>query len=397
MEVQETQNTETADIQEVVEKAGGDGFTTFDELEAVESYQEREKQTKSAGKAEPKQEAKQQAESKSLGGKEQKAEKKDKETEKLQEKASKAEQVEQENPEPQVKTVKLKNGDAEIELRSDTVIPVKVDGQDVEMTFDEVVRRASGDVAIETRFNQLHQERQSFESDRDVIETFVKDVSVAAQEDPIKGFLKAVERAGLDPIQYEKDLYEAFHKRSAEWAALTEEQRENYILKQQNERFQSERAKQEENRNYQKQLEEFDGYVKGIQEKNNISNEEFAGAYDALVLLSREGQLTQQQITPELVSDYILDQRKIGDAREILKGISPELAEDSEAIDDLVEKMYEFPQLNSESFQEYAIKAHKVRKPAQKLSEKVRQGKPDQVEPKQTFNPDKEYISFDQL
>lgn len=385
-------NTDTSGIQETIEKSGGDSPTSFDELEAVDAYKQRQEQLKSAPKEKEEPKAKPKAKAEKFDGLAEDAAKKAKDKTDL-------EADTQEEPEedlPPARTFKLKNGKDEVELRSDTIIPVKVDGIERDMPFEEVVRRASGDVAVETRFNQLHQERQIFEEDKRVIDDFVKDVYESALDNPIQGLLKAVEKAGMDPIQYELNLMEEMAKRGEQWASMTDEQREAYVLRRENEKYKAQQEMQQQSMAQNQQVQQMETQVEQLKQQHGIEHQEFVEGYQELLVEWKQGNIPGE-ITPELVADYVLDQRKIGTATEILEGIDQNLGQDSSAIQQVVELMYRYPQLDSEDIKDLVKEHYKVKSPAKKASEKLRSGKPDLVEPGTKVNPDKDLTSWDQL
>lgn len=383
-------NTDTAEVIEHIDKAGGDGITSFDELDAVEMYAKSEKaEAKKEAKAEkPKKEKAQTPE-------EEKAD--ESEGDEVEAKAKDAEEKQDEESLPDVRTFKLKNGKDEVELRADTIVPVKVDGKEQNLPFEEVVRRASGDIAIETRFNQLAAEKRSFESDKQVIDSFVAEVFEAAKDNPIAGLLKAAEKAGMDPVQYEMALYDEMAKRGREWDEMSDEQRLNYKLQRENESLQTKFKMDQQRQVQEKQMKDLSVEVDRIKAQHGLSQEDFVAGYQDLLVEWQKGTIPQE-ITPQLVADYLLDQRKIATAKDIITGIDPEiLAQNSSAINDLVELMYAYPTLDANDFKDIVSQHYKVKKPAQQISDKLRKGKPDLVEPKQARQPQYEPLSFDEL
>lgn len=394
----------TANIQEPIVKTGGESFTSFDELENVSNYKARQNELNSEKEGGQNGKEKSNEKSNEKNGKKELL----KENSKLD--AKKSKDLETNKPEsldkkqtepndkvlPQIKTIKLKNGDDEIQLRHDTKIPVKIDGKIEDVPVEELVKNYSGTKAVDERFKQYSQERYKFDQDRKEVDSFISDVFEASKTDPIKGLIIAAERMGLDPVQYQMHLMDALSERANQWSQMSEQDRALYKYQQENAQLKSQHEKIQSRQMLDKQTKELDSQVNELQTKLGVSREEFAKSYFTLETLQKSGQL-KKDITPELVADYISDTKKVASAREILNDIDSGLAENKEALDSIVEVMYDYPKLGIEDIKSIAKDYYGKVKPSQKITEKLAKGKPDLVEPKRKINAGQDLTSFEEL
>lgn len=384
----------TANVQEPIAKAGGESFTSFDELTNVQNFTERKQELKS----------------KDEGGQNGKEKSKEKNKEEVLDKKAQSETTNNKNKiakeekqtepkdevTPQIKTIKLKNGDQEVSLRHDTKVPVKVDGQILEVPVEDLVKNYSGTKAVEERFKTYSQEKYKFDQERKEVEGFVKDVFEASKSNPIEGLLIAAQRMGLDPVQYRINLMDALAEQAMTWSQMSEQDRALYKYQQENAQLKSQHEKIKSQQMLEKETKELDLKVKEFENKLGVTREDFAKHYHELAKLQKDGKFNKE-ITPELVADYISDMKKVGQARDILKEIDPSLGTNKDALDSLVEIMYDYPKLGVEDLKGIAKEYYGKVKPAQKITEKLSKGKPDLVEPKRKINAGQDLLSFDEL
>lgn len=389
----DTQPENTANIQQPIVKSGGESFTSFSELENVTNMKARQAELKASEEG-------------SRHGKEKSNEEKNIKEKVLDKKlkSEKSEETKEDKKQtepndkilPKMKTIRLKNGDEEVNLRHDTVIPVKVDGKIMEVPVEELVKNFSGTKAVDERFKQYSQEKYKFDQDKREIESFINDVMAASKTDPVQGLLLAAQRIGLDPVQYRINLMEALSEQALQWHQMTDQDKALYKYQLENQQLKSTQEKYNQRTQQENEAKQLDLKVTELQNKLGVSREEFAKSYFTLETLQKNGQL-KAEITPDLVANFISDQKKMSTAREILQEIDEDLLANSDAIESLVDIMYDYPKLGVDDLKDIAKDYYGKVKPSQKITNKLSKGKPDLVEPKRKINAGQDLISFDEL
>jgi hypothetical protein len=395
----------TSTIQEPIVKSGGESFTSFDDLENVTNFKQRENDLKGEGIKNGKEKSSNEKSSNEKSSNEESKISLQDPEKKAQSKLEKSDIKKEEIPKqtepnndvlPQIKTLRLKNGDQEINLRHDTMVPVKIDGRIEEIPMEELVRNFSGSKAVDERFKQYSQDRYKFDNDKKEVDSFITDVFSAFKEDPVQGLLLAAERSGYDPVQLKMNLLEAVAEQAGQWNQMSEQDKQLYRYQQENAQLKGQHEKFQTKQMQEKQTKELDLKVNEIQTKLGVSREDFAKSYFELEKLSQSGKL-QHEVTPELVADYISDQKKVASATEILSGINKDLGSNKEALESILEVMYDYPKLGIEDIRNIAKEYYGKVKPSQKITEKLSKGKPDLVEPKRSINAGQSLTSFDEL
>lgn len=376
-------NESTASVAEPISKGGGDAPTSFDEIESLHQAAERKAQLKDK------------IESGKPAEKSAKPAKKTKEkTEETQEISEQAEDLEEL---PEVKTFKTKNGRDDVELRADMEIPVTIDGQETTVSLNELRNGYAGQATVKQRFEQLAMEKQTYEADRAALDNFVGEVFDDAESDPLGAMIKIAERAGLDPVKYQMTLLDALAEHAQKWANMSEHERAVYKYDLENQQLKSRLERTEtQNKSYLERT-QLDNQVTEITRDLGIDKQTFAeNYYDIVDYFESEG-LDINQITPELVADYIIDQHNEEVTAEILRSVDPELAEDDEAINTLMSVAEQNPDFTEEDLREIAAEAWGVDSKSAKVSRKLSKSKPDIVNNPIPRNADKTPLSFDEL
>ena len=399
-------------------KGGGDNFTSFDELESVESSQIRQKELEvkqtvdaiekvKGGKKDAKTTSKETTKkaTEQVSDEKQKVQdvadkvakkqsKKDDTTE--ADEGENTNQTEGESTElPEVKTYKIKSGHEELELRADTLIPTLIDGKEEQVTLEDLRSDYSGRKVITQRFQQLSDERREFDTNRAEVDTFIKDVFTDIEADPFSSVLKIAERAGLDPVKYRLDLMDSLAGHAEKWSQMTDEQRQAYKVQIENEQLKNKLQKTETQTQHEHSMRELDAKVSQVQEKLGITRDQFVDMYYNIQDHFQKNGINQE-ITPELVAEYFVDGHNEAVAVGILKELDPELSQDWEAVNTLIEVAAENPDFDEEDLMEVAREVWGSRK-AEKVSKKLAQGKPDMVKSSRPNDPQKTPLSFDEL
>jgi hypothetical protein len=376
----ESVNETTTNNVDVIEKSGGDSPASFDDLSNAHASAERKAQLEpNAQKAVEKVKAKATA----------KTDKKEVNEEPTEEVA--AEEL------PKVRMFKVKNGHDSLDLRSDMEVPVKIDGVETMVSLSDLRDGYAGQSTVQERFKELASNRNTYEADRAALDNFVGDVFQDVEQDPMAAMIKIAERAGLDPVKYQMSLLDALSEHAEKWQGMSEEEREIYRYDLENQQLKNRLDRSESQNQYAQQRAQVDSRVSELSRELGIGREEFAQNYfDVEEYFKSEG-LDANEITPEIVAEYIVDQHNENEASEILKSISPDLAEDWDAVNTLMGVAADNPDLTDEDLREIAQEAWGVDRKAEKVTRKVQKGKPDIVKDTVPRNAEKSPLSFDDL
>lgn len=219
----------------------------------------------------------------------------------------------QEPEEVRFYSAKLTSGET-LEIPDDATFKVKVNGRFRTVTFKDLKNHHAGQVAWDSKYQELAKERQKIRTEIEnherglrLLNHHVAKMTEAAQGGDIETTIRLLgDMMGRDPREIMDTYLEGFEKFYSEMSDMTEEQRELYLLKkrqqykeEQDQKKSDEDKKQEEALALARELEEY-------QQKYDILDSELTEAFEALVE-SKGGEASQVTV-PEIVS-LALDSR----------------------------------------------------------------------------------------
>jgi hypothetical protein len=333
MPVEQSVNEQTADIKpDHVDVSPGESFASFDDLEsakqsAVRNQQLGEKTEQKKGASEPKA-AKSQQKSQDKKGDEDGLE-----SDETDEKAEPEKGAKDKLAQGEVKaarTFKLKNGDQETELSAAAEVPVKINGKEELVKFEELVSNYSGKKAWSDEFGKLGAEKQRFKQERDVVMSKLGEMFEVSQKDPISGLMKMAELAGMDPMKYRQDfltaLQPALEKRlemsDAERRAADAEAEAAFYRSQ----TQSRQAEEQQRAEYSK----FEATVRSQLQAEGVSDQEFESTYQALAEAVQTGRYKPQsgQLTVEDVLNVAATEKHLAASDSAIEELGIDLSDD---------------------------------------------------------------------
>lgn len=208
-------------------------------------------------------------------------------------------------PKPEVKTRKYKVGDTEAEIPEDATFKVKVNGQEVDVPFGEILQNYSGKVAWDKKFSEVDRKAKDFERKLGMANQKIE--NIFKETDPEMRFVKMAELTGKDPVQFREKFLSENMELLEKWYGMSEDERkadslafENRILKTRHEAQQ--KAAQE-----QASLTELDRRVGTLLESHKIPKEKFIQRYDEIQDLIAQGRTDfKEKLTPEFVAETIV-------------------------------------------------------------------------------------------
>lgn len=175
------------------------------------------------------------------------AEKKDQGKKDLDEKGAVAD--EEQGTEEGIETVEGDSDEPVVEKHK-----VKVDGQEMEVTLEELKAGYSGKQAISKRFTEFDKEKKSFQKEKEYLQGGIKHVQAEVQEirqgfesvigeykkngfltkDPLQTVEMMLDKMGIDSYDFTRALFEYNLPEAAKFLEMDETQQEAYFAKKEN-------------------------------------------------------------------------------------------------------------------------------------------------------------------
>jgi len=361
--------------------APGDDAVTFDDLYEMEGGKiEGPKEFAKQAKAKKAQEKKEEKTSVPVeAGKDDTGEKEDskeaEESEESQEDKVAAKEEKKVDTKPKEKAIKAKAGDAEIELDPETLVPVKINGEESEVSLSELRNNYSGKVVYEKKFSELEGSRRTFEKERESLTTSVRSIFDKAQSDPEQAFFEMAEQFGYDPVQLRKDFYDSMRPSIEKWSSMSEDEKQAADLKARNEYLEKQLESVQTKTETENSQRELDNRVKSLQEAHQITDDEFKGTFSKLEELQSAGTLKVENITPEFVAEVIVKEKLVNGMTSLFDELAPKVdttTREQQAIEfiDKASRLGMTPEQTSKAFEDYVREAYQVKR-SKVLSQKV--------------------------
>lgn len=320
----------------------------------------------------------------------------------------KAEKVDAEKEEENTEAEEIKEikkllgryGEEETEIAAETLFKHKVDGEDVDVSLQDLLNNYSGKVSYDKKFQEFSESKKEFNSykevyDKDIetINSYINNFSQKLKEKDALGALSYfAEFSGMEPHTFRRQLLEQITPEVDRLAQLSPEQLENEKLIHQNEYLESQRESEVNKRQEEQARQELLNEIKNLQEAHNISDDSFKSSYQELVEGGFDG-----EITPEVVAEYYVHSAAFTKSEEVLNQINPELVQNDQIVESLQKVIVENPSFDDNDLVDIVQEVYgNTKKEASKsVSKKV-----SQSEKKQETKVSKEkvnYTSFDDL
>ncbi len=337
---QTTVNVETASVQEPIEVVGGSSPVSWDELGAVNNWRKGlsdEPEVKTAQRrSEEGDDLEEVLETKSEKGDKHGKEKSSKEKtseEKDEVKVTKGKEKEAKEIKEAVKALKFKHGDKDLEVASDALVTVKVDGKTVEVPVQEVINRYSQQRHLDDLFRKHKAERQEFETSRAKMNEVVqKSHELLSQKKDLKGFMEFMsETLGVDGQQLYTDALEKIRQAVEEESTLTPDEVRLKRLEEENQYFRSKAEAAKSAQVEAAKVKEMEGKIQEVMSSFEMQKKDFVQAYDDLV----KNGFDPNQITPEQVGKYWDNMKLVQTIESKLAEVNPELAGNYDEVEKL--------------------------------------------------------------
>lgn len=304
----ETNNTDvgTSAGEAIVKTGSSSDPVNFDEMEAIMSSKPKSKvddklgaegvlKTKSK-KADDDEEV--DPKSKRAEGKKSKGDESDEEEDTTLEDDAKAKAAQDA---AKVKAIKVKNGDAEVELRMDTKIPVKIGGKDELVDLQTLRNEFSGKTDWSRKYQALDTERKSFETERRDLQSSVDDLFDLAvtQKKPMDAVAYLTDLLGGDGLKTVQELQQQMLQQFEELSKLSPEERRARQAEDRANLIESKAKNKETAQAKRAEQESIATRVDNVKAKYKITDERFKDIYETL----KKNGVKAEELTPEFVGD----------------------------------------------------------------------------------------------
>lgn len=395
--------TDAVEPGSTIEIVGGSSPASFDELEAVDRHAKTEEKVKKSEVKEAAKEAAKEVLKKKDASSEASKKGGDKDGRTPDDKSTAEGEDGKEKSAAQdvkpVKTLKVKIGDEDKELPLDAKIPVKVSGEEKEVTLEELRHNYAGKVDWSRKYSELDKERKTFTKDREMLNSTLNEVFDLSKKDAFGAMLKFVELGGLDPIKYRKDFLDSIFPALEKLQGMDENERRALDREfELNYRQQALEAREAKTREAQ-EFEQFQEQTLKQVEQHGLSPDEFFETYADLARRQSEGQF-KQQLTADVVLQVALTSKTYDQVFDAVEAVGAKL-EDAK-VQKLVTTLansVKSGELRLADVKDTVMEFLKVDR-SEKLSQKVAKSSPDKVQkpkPKAPVNPGHEPLTFDEL
>ena len=314
--------------------------------------------------------------------------------------AEKTEESEEAEEVKEIKKLLGKYGDEEMELAAETIFKHKIDGEDVDVSLQELLNNYSGKVSYDKKFQEFSGTKKEFDEykttydkDIDLINGYINDFSQKLKEKDAMGALSYfAEFSGMEPHAFKRQLLDQLAPEIERMALLNPEQVENERLAQENSYLQQQQESEVNKRQQEQSQNELLTEIKNLQEAHSISDDEFQGAYQELVDGNFDG-----EITPETVAEYYVHAAAFSKSEAILGQVNPDLVNNDQVVESLQKVVVENPSFDDNDLLDIVQEVYGSSK---KQASKAVSKKVAQATTKQATEVSKEkqsFASFDEL
>jgi hypothetical protein len=284
------------------------GATTFDDEEEDSEESEDDDGEEKLGS----EELKLLNDSDGKGPKKEKKEEEESEEEESEEASEESEEEEksiEKAPDAQGKKLRIKIGDEHFSLDSSAKMKVKIDGQNEEVTIQDLINNYSGKQAWDKKFTEIGNDKKSLVQEKQMVERQkgeIKDLLgpvISTIKDPLKNPMDAIihlaeklDTTGDLAYAIEKRMLEANLDTLVELSAMSDDQQRAYFLEKQNARLlkSSERRIQSEQETAKSN--QLRGHVDQLREAYKVSVEQYSEAFEELKRLPNAANVTHEHV-----------------------------------------------------------------------------------------------------
>jgi len=260
--------------------------------------------------------------------------------------SEKEETTEENKEEEYIKKIMGKSGKKKYELNPDTVFQHKVDGEDVDVSLQDLLNNYSGKTSYDKKFQEFSDSRKEFESTKNQYETEVTQINEyingfaqkLRDEDALGALEYFAEFAGMKPYEFRTELIRQISPEVERRSMMSSDEVENESLKAQNEWLRTQQESEVRYKETEQSQVELGNDIRRVQEAHNINDEDFEKAYHELMESNYDG-----EIKPAVVGEYYVHTQAFSKAESILSQIDSDLVNNEEIVESLQRVVVENP------------------------------------------------------
>ena len=285
----------------------------------------------------------------------------------------------QEKSEPASEEVKRVNGrykEGNEDIALETVFKHKVDGQEVDVSLQELLNNYSGKVPYDRRYQELSEEKTEFKAEfdafskeKDQINNYINEFGDKMRKgEALEALAFLAEFSGQKPHEFKEQLMNQLVPEVERLKTLSQEQVSNEKLAAENEYLQKKYESEENVRAAEQSQQEFQNRINSLQETYSITDEDFNNSYAELKESNFKGDLT-----PEVVADYYQHKTAFSLASELVNKVDSTLTSNEEIIDSVQKMIYDNPSFSDDDYLELIEKVYGSvkKKSSQAVSNKI--------------------------
>lgn len=301
--------------------SGDSAPVTFDELNEIEDTAKRAKKAeKSQIKEAAKEAVKEVVKDKKSSAKE--GDEKPKETKDKKAGEEKDEGLEADQKPKEKKLLKAKSGDKELDLDPDTLIPVRINGQDSMISVKDLQSNFSGKTEWDKRFQQLDKDRRDFKGKYEQASNKIK--AIFQEKDPEIRIFRMAEYAGVDPLDFREKMLTENINLVEKWYTMSDAEKEADRKNFENRILKTKLESREKEDKEKQSLGELDQKIQKARKTHGVSEEDFLSRYDEIESLINEGKF-KGDVTPEFIVETIVKDKLWNAAEQKLHGMNVKL------------------------------------------------------------------------
>lgn len=211
----------------------------------------------------------------------------------------------------------------EYKMPADSKFKHKVNGEDIEVSLQELLNNYSGKQGWDKKFSELDKERQAYKKDLDVVNKYLNEFADKSKTDPIAAFEYLAEVAGTDALEFRKNLRSQFVSKYGDLLKMDEPARQTMELKEENEYFRKKHETELKRRADEQARVELESKLKQAQQTNGISDDRLN---ELISDLKQYGGMEKPSLNDVIALNaaYVRQDR----AMDVLGKVSPELLKD---------------------------------------------------------------------
>jgi len=344
----------------------------------------------------------------SEGTQEEEGEEEGKEEAKASDKKDEADTEESEEEEIEAKYFKGKVGDKDLDINEDSMIPVKINGQTEMISARDLVNNYSGKTNYDRMYSEFDVEKKEHQTaideakyiksqNEDFLSNFANDMKEGGSLEALK---KNLDHFGVDKYTFMKGLRDQYAPEIENYLYMSEEERRAYDLSEENAYLKEKTQIADDQLSNAQSERDVNQQITKVTEQYGFTRDEFK---DAFLEIKEAGNIKEDDVTVDLLTNYISDNKAVDSAITLLKSIDENITSSegaSKAVKVVAEwyKEVQNGEMTEEQVKELVYDVLEVdEKTAKELSDKL--GNSDSVQSKKFKKPikDNTYVDFDHL